>query len=92
MSAERAQALVVLIDPLTVRRGRSLNRGEEPTTGDVWVREFADAGGLSLRDECTIYVDAPPVDKILREQSQRPSDCSRTNEFVSTSRPPRPSA
>jgi putative ABC transport system substrate-binding protein len=63
MSAERAQALVVVIDPLIVRnRGRIVELAANNRLPAVYgFREFADAGGLMAYSATwPTYVDAPP--------------------------------
>jgi len=77
MSRERAQALVVVIDPLTVRyRARIAELAAKNRLPAMYgFREFADAGGLmaygaNLADLCRRAADY--VDKILK--GARPAD------------------
>ena len=77
MSAERAQALVVVVDPLTVRyRGRIAELAAKNRLPAMYgFREFADAGGLmaygaNVADLCRHA--ATYVDKILK--GAKPAD------------------
>src|SRR5262249_48153033 len=98
MVAERAQGLVVVVDPLTVRyRGRIVELAAKNRIPAVYgFREFVDAGVSwptgSMFPTC---VDAQPGTwtRSLRAPSlaTSPSSSQLRSSWSSTSRPPRPS-
>jgi putative ABC transport system substrate-binding protein len=86
MSAERAQALVVVIDPLTVRyRGRIAELAAKNRLPAMYgFREFADAGGLmaygtNVADLCRRA--AGYVDKILKGAKPGDLPIEQPNKF-----------